>query len=439
MLVLLWTALFGCEPDPNAPQCLEAERIQVFFDADKDGFGIPGTQRSICPTETGAPEGFSTNDDDCNDAVAAINPGALEECDGRDNDCDDQSDEGLRVVLFYLDSDADGFGSPDLSLTIESCAPPVGYVENRQDCDDSDAGINPQALEICDNRDNDCNLLIDDDDPFRDVASAPRWFPDVDRDGYGTDDDSLVTIQCVPPNNIATQIQGDCNDERADISPDAQETCNRIDDDCDNLIDDSDPDIPVEELVRYWADDDLDGFGDPAVSTLTCFQPWFFVDNDLDCDDDEPLLTDESSGLWWFDNDNDRFGAGMIEGPSCTSPGPGYELVAKGEDCNDAEPFDNPDATERCDPGTPADNDCDGLVDTQDDSLDLSTTTEFWEDDDEDGFGNPLVSTQACTRPLGFTDNFDDCNDADKEIFPDANEVCDTIDNDCDDLIDDAD
>ncbi len=439
MLVLIWTALLGCEEDPNAPQCLESERIRVFFDADKDGFGVPGTERTLCPTELGAPEGFSTNDGDCNDAVAAINPDALEECDGRDNDCDTLADEGLRVVLFYLDNDADGFGSPDLSLTLESCAPPIGYVENRLDCNDADAGVNPQALEVCDNRDNDCNFLIDDDDPFLDQASSPRWFPDADRDGYGTNDDSLVTIQCVQPNSDATTVQGDCDDARDDISPDAQETCNQIDDDCDNLIDDSDEDIPEAELTRYWADDDLDGTGDPNVTTLACFQPWFFVDNDLDCDDDEPLLTDATTGLWWVDEDSDGFGAGEISPPSCTPPTPDHVLVAYGEDCDDDNIFNNPDARERCDMGTPVDNDCDGLVDIEDPSLDLTTTLEFWEDADQDGFGNPLVSTFDCDRPVGFTDNDLDCDDEQRLTFPGGTEVCDGIDNDCDNRIDDAD
>jgi len=442
MLVLLWTTLFGCETDPLAPTCLEAERIRVFFDADEDGFGIPGTERTICPTEFGAPAGFSTNDDDCNDAAASINPQALEECDGRDNDCDGVADEGLRVVIFYLDSDGDGFGSRDLSLTTESCAPPVGYVENRQDCDDSDAGINPEATEVCDERDNDCNLLIDDDDPFRDEASAPRWYEDADQDGFGNDDQSLAIVQCDQPGPTYTLDASDCDDTRITINPDADEICNRIDDDCDNLIDDSDPDIDPDTQARYWPDDDLDGTGDSeATFRLACFQPWFFVPNNSDCDDDEPLLRDEATGIWWVDSDKDGFGTGERSMPSCDPPSDDHVLVAKGEDCNDdMAPFVNPNGREICDaPGMPLDNDCDGLVDTEDDSLDFSTTDPYWADTDNDTYGDPNAEERFCEPPAGFVANDLDCDDDDEDISPDATEVCDTIDNDCDGDIDDDD
>ncbi|MEN0063591.1 MAG: putative metal-binding motif-containing protein [Myxococcota bacterium] len=438
MFALLWTALLGCgNADDNQPTCLETDRIRVWFDADRDGFGTPGTERTICPTERGAPEGFATNDDDCNDAVASVNPGALEECDGRDNDCDDVADEGLRIVLFFLDADGDGFGSPDLSLTIESCAPPLGFVENRQDCNDDDAAINPLALEICDNRDNDCNLLIDDDDPFLDLEQAPRWYEDVDLDGFGNEDEDRVVIQCTPPDSNFTNDNQDCDDTRPEISPNAAEVCNRIDDDCDDLIDDSDPDIDPNEQVLFYADDDLDGAGDPNVTQLACFQPWFFVDNDIDCDDDEPLLTVPAP--WWVDGDSDGFGAGDQSEPLCVRPTSDHVLVARGEDCDDTNIFNNPDATEICDGLVGVDNDCDGLIDTDDPSLDDSTTFQFWADIDQDGFGDPLVSEFACSASMGFIDNFDDCDDGDRDVFPGSIEVCDGIDNNCDALIDDLD
>jgi len=62
----------------------------------------------------------------------------------------------------------------------------------------------------------------------------------------------------------------------------------------------------------------------------------------------------------------------------------------------------------------------------------------FWADQDGDGFGAGPPS-QGCVVPPGFVENSDDCNDANPAIHPGATEVCDTADNDCDTLTDDAD
>ncbi len=96
---------------------------------------------------------------DCNDAVAAINPAATEICDGIDNDCDGQTDEGVKTE-YYADLDGDGFGDPN--NTVVECSQPQGYVTNNDDCDDTDDAVNPSEEEVCDNKDNDCNGTIDD-------------------------------------------------------------------------------------------------------------------------------------------------------------------------------------------------------------------------------------------------------------------------------------
>jgi hypothetical protein len=54
------------------------------------------------------------------------------------------------------DNDSDGYGDP----ASESCPHPG------LDCDDSSAGVNPDAMEICDNIvDDDCDGFTDGDDP----------------------------------------------------------------------------------------------------------------------------------------------------------------------------------------------------------------------------------------------------------------------------------
>jgi len=105
-------------------------------------------------------DGFTIEDGDCDDNDASINPGATEVCNGVDDNCDGQIDEGVGTN-FYADADGDGFG--DLNSTILACSQPEGYVSNSDDCDDNDASVNPGAEEICDNNiDDNCNGEIDE-------------------------------------------------------------------------------------------------------------------------------------------------------------------------------------------------------------------------------------------------------------------------------------
>jgi len=101
--------------------------------------------------------------DDCNDHDASANPGATETCDGVDNDCDGDVDEGVTITV-YADTDSDGYGDPAVSQ--EACRESKGWVDNDDDCDDDDETINPGVTEICgDGVDGDCDGLTDDDDP----------------------------------------------------------------------------------------------------------------------------------------------------------------------------------------------------------------------------------------------------------------------------------
>ena len=83
-------------------------------------------------------DGYSVDDGDCNDNDASIHPNAQEVCDSVDNDCDgriDDDDDTLDGNTLYKDSDGDGYGDP--IITKIACAPEDGYVDNKDDCDDS--------------------------------------------------------------------------------------------------------------------------------------------------------------------------------------------------------------------------------------------------------------------------------------------------------------
>lgn len=104
---------------------------------------------------------------DCDDSNAEIRPGALEVCNGFDDDCNglaDDDDAGLLVssgLIFYGDGDGDGWGDP--ARVARACEIQPGQVSNSSDCDDADAHIRPGAPEACDGGDNNCDGNVDED------------------------------------------------------------------------------------------------------------------------------------------------------------------------------------------------------------------------------------------------------------------------------------
>lgn len=134
--------------------------ITYYLDSDGDGFGT--TPAGFCSST--APSGYAAADGDCNDGDAAVNPGATEVCDGIDNNCDGNIDEGLIFTTYYLDADGDLYGDP--ASTISTCdGVPAGYVTDNTDCNDSEFLANPGLVEIpFDTIDNDCDGEIDEDD-----------------------------------------------------------------------------------------------------------------------------------------------------------------------------------------------------------------------------------------------------------------------------------
>lgn len=243
-----------------------------YLDADNDGFGDAESRIDTCMMT--APAGYVTNSDDCNDANAQSNPALQEVCDGIDNDCNGMIDDGLPLFRYYLDLDNDGFG--DITAPLDTClnSVPAGFASNEFDCNDSNSSINPDIMEICDGIDNDCTGISDDNLPLN------RYYLDNDSDGYG--DETIVLDTCLASAPIGyVDIAGDCNDQVNDINPLVNEICDGIDNDCNGLIDDG------LTLLRYYEDQDTDGFGNPDVFLDTCqvFPPTGYVEDNTDCDD----------------------------------------------------------------------------------------------------------------------------------------------------------
>ncbi len=247
-----------------------------------------------------------------------------------------------------------------------------GYTSD-VDCDDADPAIHPAATELCDDADvdEDCDGLVEDEDGG---AGGTTWHPDADGDGYGALDGELV---CDPPEGWLEEGT-DCDDTNPESHPGATERCDEegLDEDCDGRVNDDD-DAP-EGLAPVYEDEDGDGYGDAAAGERCA-----------------PLS-----------------GQASVDG-----------------DCDDADPEVHPDALERCDDAD-VDEDCDDLADDADTYA--SGKRYAYTDGDADGYGGARLEA-ACDLSSGESFEDDDCDDADPEIHPGAEDVPeDDVDQDCD-------
>lgn len=309
----------------------EGVTTTYYSDYDMDNFGDAAVFLESCS----APGGYVTDNTDCNDSNPAINPLASEICNTFDDDCDGFVDEEV-TSTFYQDMDDDTYGNP--SASIVDCSAPLGYVLDNTDCDDMNSMMFPGNPEICDQIDNDCDLLVDNGLIFE------TYYVDADEDNYG----SMTSEEfCEAPSSGYSQLTGDCNDSDANINPGETEVCNAylIDENCNSMIDEGYP------TNTYYTDNDADGYG-TSNSFEFCFTPSTgYATVSGDCDDNNSSIypnqteycnsiddncngqTDEGIVYldYFFDNDNDGYGS-LFNQMSCT---PIIGSVTNNEDCDD--------------------------------------------------------------------------------------------------------
>ncbi len=177
-----------------------------YRDFDGDGYGSVQSGTTVNCTK---PFGYSEQAGDCNDNDHRDHPGATELCDGRDNDCDGETDEGLTFQTFYEDKDGDGYGVAH-GETREACGAPPGFASQVGDCADDDNTRHPGADEVCNSLDDDCDGQVDEGAR---VTCGEGWCR-----RYGPS----------------------CNPNHCMPGIPEPETCNYLDDDCDGQIDEGD-------------------------------------------------------------------------------------------------------------------------------------------------------------------------------------------------------
>ncbi|MCK6528195.1 FG-GAP-like repeat-containing protein [Myxococcota bacterium] len=375
LALLAPVSLAGCEGgDPPAPEEV---------DADADGFEAAS---------------------DCDDASAAIHPGAPEICNGIDEDCDGELDEDPQgAPSWFLDSDGDGSGAAD---PVPACAAPLGHVLDGSDCDDTDGDVHPGAAETCDGIDQDCDGEVDED-----PEDGTPWYPDADGDGIGAEVGEVVA--CSAPGHVGTT--GDCDDGDPGVHPGADEVCDGLDQDCDGAADEGTP-----GLSPFHPDADGDGFGDPSTGTLACEAPPGHLADATDCDDDDASVHPGAADTCGDARDEDCDGE-VDEGEDADGDG----AASCGDDCDDDDPAVHPGAGETCDG---ADQDCDGKVDEG------LPGGPWYVDLDGDGYGDPDRPVEGCAGPPdGAVADAGDCDDLSAEVRPGGAEACgDGLDGDCD-------
>jgi hypothetical protein len=399
-----------------------------YVDTDGDGYAAGDLTITSEDNDCGS-VGEATADvprTDCDDDDAATHPDATEVVgDGTDSDCDG-------IELCYVDNDSDGYAAGD--LTVASADADCGSEgeatsdEPRTDCDDENAAIHPDATEVvADGTDSDCD-------------GTELCYVDNDSDGYAAGDLTITSEDddCASEGEATADMpRTDCDDDNADVHPDATEVmADGVDQDCDGVelcyVDNDGDGYAAGDLTITSEDDDCESEGEATADMprTDCDDENVDIHPDAteviadgidqDCDGQELCLADLDD-----DGYTDMTGATVgSDDDDCDDPGEGLESEPA-TDCDDTTALAHPGAEEIPADGT--DQDCDGME-------------TCYIDEDGDGhaettgmvmLSNTLDCSDEDAAPIGAP--MDDCDDGTVSVYPGATEaIADGVDQDCD-------
>ncbi len=444
----------------------------LFLAACAPSIEVEGRGLLVDPKSADADGDGYADDVDCDDADIAVNPGASEACNAADDDCDADVDEGACGCTWATD----GRHTFQLCTTSSTWAAAeatcAGWGYHLADVDDAaeDAwlwsevgsvaaanwwfGFNDRGAEGTFSWDGGSdspytNWRAGEPNDFggsedctwyattgggqwndKDCAATAYFaceagcatstrYVDADGDGYG--DPALSERACTDEPGLVDDAT-DCDDADPALHPGAGETCDAVgvDEDCDGLVDDADPDVDPAGFGTFYADGDGDGHAGTTAAVRACAAPAGYASSADDCDDGDAAsypgaaetpadgVDQDCDGAdtctWYADADGDGWGDASAPIEDCAGVPPGF--VAFSGDCDDTAATTFP-----------------GAPDVPYDGVDADCAGDNDDDADHDG-------VEASAAGGG------DCDDGDAGVFPGANEICDGVDEDCDGELD---